>query len=105
MIIVTRSFTRTDLSAPWHLEQPFKDSIYPQEFLDYANTTYQSKKLHHLYTVSEDKLTLTLQSFWESQEAYQEYLNDPMCIETIEKRDAHNATYNITNEVVTIEEV
>lgn len=105
MIIVTRTFTRPDLSVPWHLDQPHGASMYPQEFQDYVNATYRDRKLHHIYTLSDDKLTMTLQSFWQTMEDYEAYNNDPICIESFGRRDAHNAEHNITNVLVTVEEV
>lgn len=105
MIIVTRTFTRLDRTVPWHLDQPHGASVYPQEFQDYVDTTYRDKKLHHTYTLSEDGLTITLQSFWQTMEDYRAYNNDPICIASFARRDAHNAEHNITNELVTVEEV
>lgn len=105
MIIVTRTFTRPDRSVPWHLDQPFGPSVYPQDFQDYVNATYADRKLHHVYTLSDEGLTLTLQSFWQTMADYDAYNNDPICIASFERRDAHNAFYNITNEPPTIEEV
>lgn len=105
MIIATRLYIRTDISVPWHIDQPFENSIHPNEFKNHVANAYGNKKTHQSYTLSDDGLTLTFQSVWVSLEAYQEYMNDPICMAVFNRRTAHNTQFRIINNPATIEEV
>jgi hypothetical protein len=104
MITTTRTYIRTDLSIPWHLDFPFSREIHSQEFKDHVDSKYIDKKINHTYIRSDDGLTLTFYSFWKSLEYYQEYMNDPICLDMFAKRDAHNKRFGIVSEPSIIEE-
>lgn len=99
MITTTRILTRTDNrldgEQPWHLDEPFRSAILTQEYLDHVGSTYAGKQTNQAWTRSEDSLTLTFTSSWNSVEDYQTYMNDPICIAMFARRDAHNAQFGI----------
>jgi hypothetical protein len=104
MIKITRTLTRIDETAPWHLEEPFRSNILTQEFLSYVDTTYAGKQTNQAWTRSDDKLQITFTSAWQSLEDYETYLNDPICLAMFARRDAHNAQYGIVAEPRIIQE-
>lgn len=105
MIKVNRTYTRPEIDTPWHLDQPFEAELYTQEFKDYVQATYGEALLQISNTVSEDLWTLTFESVWTSEEAYQTYLVDPICVAVWEKRDAHNATFEIETSPAVITQI
>jgi hypothetical protein len=107
MIKITRKFSRNDLDVPWHLDQPFKDDILTQEFIDHVESKYKDKIINQTYVRTEDDmaLSITYTATWSSLADYQEYMNDPICIAMFARRDAHNAEFGIVSEPSTITEI
>lgn len=98
MIRVNRTYTRTSLAVPWHIDPPYVDYVYDSEFKENTRVKY-GKKLHYLTnTVSEDGLTLYFESLWESNEDFQQYLSDPISCKAWERRDEHNNLYYIKSD-------
>jgi len=104
MIKTTRILTRTDDTLPWHLDEPYRSTILTQEFLDYVDSTYAGKQTNQAWTRSDDKLSITFTSAWQSLEDYQAYMDDPICIAMFARRDAHNDQFGIVAHPTTIEE-
>jgi len=103
MITTTINYIRTDLTIPWHLDSPYRQAIYPLEFRDHVEFKYSNKKIDHTYKLSDDGLTLMFRSYWQSLSDYQEYINDPICIDMIARRNAHNTRFGIISESSIIE--
>lgn len=92
MFIVQRSFTRPDTSILFYKNTP--------EFNAHAKATYKDTgKLHtSSKTLSEDKLTQVISMLWESEEAWQEWLDDPVCQAHFNRRNAYYEQYGVTND-------
>lgn len=63
----------------------------------YLNSTYVStgKILSRQVVISEDKLTRTITMVWASEEARQEYLNDPITIQALKEEKNHRSQNGI----------
>ena len=77
MITISTIKTRPNVNVPFFFETGIKD----QEYEDHLRTTYvDSKKLlKYEKEMSEDKLTYTTHTTWDSQEAFTEFISDPIC--------------------------
>lgn len=105
MITVTRTYTRPNAETPFHLDKPFCDDIYTQDFKEHVQTTYGNAIIHLGNTLSEDFLTLSFQSIWDNRQNYEAYINDPVCTPVWAARDAHNAAFGIISTPSVITEV
>jgi len=105
MITTTRTYTRSTLFTPWHIVPNHEPDIYTTEFKDHVRATYTDNIISQTNTMSPDELTLTFQSTWTTLEAYQTYVNDPICQATWARRDQHNEIYGIITSPVVITEI
>jgi hypothetical protein len=80
---------RDSLTMPGPLKQLFFDK--------YIAT---GKQLEVVYTVSEDGLTQTTTALWESEEAANEFINDPDMVEFIQDWTLHCQHYGVTGSLV-----
>lgn len=105
MIKITRTYHRPEYGLPWHLDQPYVQEIYTKEFTDHVARTYSNSMISRSNTLSEDKDTLTFESTWVSMEAYQQFLNDPICQAAFARRNDHTTLFGIVSKDPVIVEV
>jgi len=104
MITITRTYNRSTLYTPWHVAPSHEPEIYTTEFKDHVAATYSSSIISQTNTISLDELTLTFTGIWTTLEAYQAYVNDPICQAAWERRNQHNEIYGITTSSAVITE-
>ena len=95
MIQVTRTFTRPNVSIPWHDEA---NSF--ALFRDHASNTYfkTNNIILSQSPISDDLLSRTFLQIWTSQDYHSEWLNDPYLLEYWTLRDTYNAFVGIIAE-------
>lgn len=99
MITITRIQTRPDLDTPFF----FETKLVSREYGQYLKTKYKDtgKLISFNRVISEDNLTVTSDTVWESQEAFAEFYSDPLCIEQFLKISAdYEQTHGIKTETL-----
>lgn len=97
MITLIKKQTRPSTDIPFFFESP----LVRKEYGPYLKTNYidTGKLITVVREMSEDKLSITLTTVWESQEAFAEYYSDPFCIENFLKISTeYDQTHGITSE-------
>ena len=97
MFIVQRSFTRPDPSIPFYTNT--------KEFNAHVKVTYKDtgKLQTSSKTISEDKLTQVISMLWSSEADWREWLDDPVCQEHFNRRNAYYEKLGVTNDRITAE--
>ena len=98
-ITLTRIQTRPTTDIPFF----FETNLVSKEYEEYLKKNYRDtgKILGFDRTMSNDKLTVTTNLIWKSQEAFAEYYTDPVCMEKFLKVSAeYEQTNNIKSEAV-----
>ena len=82
-LTITRIQTRPSADIPFF----FETKLVSREYGEHLKTKYKDtgKLIGGNRVMSDDKLTLTTDTVWESQEAFSEYYTDPFCIENFLK--------------------
>jgi quinol monooxygenase YgiN len=97
LVTISKIYTRPDTSVPWHYE-----------VLDSSEFLGQFHKIHAIHcTMNEridiDELHIMFISQWESDEACQAYLDDPILNSYWQIRDDYNEIAGITSEERVVE--
>lgn len=58
------------------------------------------KCLREVRSMSPDKLTFTYQSFWDSEESYNDYRSNNLVVSYNSDRESYNSTNGITSEIL-----
>lgn len=79
MITLTKIQTRPSIDIPFF----FETNLVSKEYGEYLKKTYKDtgKLISFNRVMSEDKLTVTTDVVWESQEAFAEFFTDTKCID------------------------
>ena len=96
---LTRIQTRPSVDIPFF----FETNLVSKEYEEYLRKNYRDtgKILGFDRKMSPDKLTITTNTVWESQEAFAEFYTDPICMEKFLKSSAeYEQTNNIISEAV-----
>ena len=85
-----RTWIRPNVDVPFY--------SFPTDLTTYVNDTYDKtgKRISLEISRSEDSLTSTTTSVWSSGEAFAEFLNDPVIIESGAKVNLYNESNQIT---------
>lgn len=94
MFVVTATYTRPNTSTPWFNQG--------DAFTQHFETAYREtgKCLESVGSISPDGLTTVREITWASRNNFMEFLEDPMYIEVMSRRDDYLSSNGI---VVTIE--
>lgn len=96
MYTVTRTFTRPDTSVAF-----FDARTTSDEFREYFRENYiatsKSILIHH--ELSSDSLVLTATSLWDTEESFNQFLNDSTCALIVQAAQTYNTTNGITEQV------
>jgi hypothetical protein len=92
MFLVTRTFTRPNTSIAWHNNSGRTD--FQQAWLGYVSS---AKITNHTSSVSHDGLTLTIETTWADEAAWQDYLANPATVGMVTARNAYNSAHGITD--------
>ena len=91
LVTISKIYTRPDASVPWHHEV-----LDGSEFLDRFKIYEINCTLNEKINI--DELHIKFTSQWNSDEACQEYLNDPILKNYWQNRDEYNQIVGITSE-------
>ena len=83
MITITKKHTRPSVDIPFF----YQTKLVRPEYGSYLKANYidTGKLVRFDRTMSEDQLTISATTVWESQEAFAEYFSDPFCVENFTK--------------------
>jgi len=83
MITITKKHTRPSVDIPFF----YQTKLVRPEYGSYLKANYidTGKLVRFDRTMSEDQLTISTTTVWESQEAFAEYFSDPFCVENFTK--------------------
>ncbi len=86
MITITRIQTRPNIDTLFF----FETNLVSKEYAEHLKIKYKDtgKLIGGNRVMSDDKLTLTTDTVWESQEAFAEFYSDPVCIDQFLKISA-----------------
>lgn len=92
MITITRIQTRPSVDVPFF----FETNLVGKEYGEHFKTKYRDagKLIGFNRVFSEDKLTVTSDTVWASQEAFAEYYGDPKCVDQFLKISAEYEQLN-----------
>ena len=92
MISIVRTQTRPSTDIPFF----YQTSLVRPDYGAYLKKNYidTGKLIKFERTMTEDQLTITATTVWESQEAFSKYFSDPFCVENFLKISAEHDQLN-----------
>lgn len=86
MIKTSITFHRPNTNVPWHNSPGL--GISPPEFIEHVTGYMRANKLLYVKIIeSENKLSLTFVGYWVDRESLDEFNQDPVVVESFNKRD------------------
>lgn len=97
MITLVKKQTRLSVDVPFFFESGLNNKEYgvylKEKYMDTGKLLAADREM------SEDKLSITLTTLWESQEAFAEYFSDPYCVQNFLKISSdYDQEHGITTE-------
>jgi hypothetical protein len=97
MHIVTRAHTRPSTDISFFYPKDIATLEFKKYFLDTYITTGKSIVIEHSH--SDDNLTMTSTSMWDSVDSFNQFINDPVCNGFIGAAIEYNNNNGITETV------
>ena len=105
MIRTALSFTRPNISIPWHTDPEAGIQTYEMTKIIWMEFISTVRILFSNRIISEDQLTLTIIAYWDNEASRIEYQNHPLLSQMIVDRDNYYANNNGTVGILDVSEV